>query len=363
MFYVAPFALVALVALAGDGIVPTRRRVVLPAAAVAALLPVFIPFVTFIGAPAVSDTFALLPWWWVQDHWIHLDQVRWAALAVSIGAAALFLLLPRRFALVLPVLVGTYFVITTAVVENGRHGIHRQSVGSLWAGIRVPQPDWIDRAVGQDVSVDYVWSGAVDALTIWENEFFNRSFNKVYRVAGPASDPLTQIPVERRDDDGVVLADGQAVRAQYALADGSTDLKGKIVARDPVGIQLYRVDGPLVILSKVKGLYEGGTWSGRTVRYSRVDCRGGTLTVALGSDPALYSTDQVVTASEYGTVVKTAHVPPSANVLDPEELTIPLAARNGRCEVTFTVGRTKVPGPQDLRPLGAHFLRFTYDPS
>jgi hypothetical protein len=361
MFYVAPLALVALLGLAREGVVTRRRRALIPAAVLAGLLPVFIPFSRFIGPPAVSDTFALLPWWWIQDHFIHLDQVRYAALACAVAASALFLWLPRRFVLALPALVGAYFVATSFVVENGRHGIHVASLGSLWAGIRVQHPDWIDREVGRDASVDYVWSGAADAHTIWENEFFNRSFENVYRLAGPVPDPLAQIPVERRPD-GVVVSGDEAVRSQYALADGSTDLKGEVVVRDPVGVQLYRVDGPLVVLSHVAGLYADDTWSGRTVTYSRVDCRGGRLTVALGSDPALFSTDQLVTASEYGSVVGRTRVPPSANSVQPTELTIPLASRGGRCVVTFTVHRTKVPGPGDPRQLGVHFLGFSYEP-
>src|SRR5262249_59125657 len=108
---------------------------------------------------AVSDTFALLPWWWVQDQGIHLDRIRWAVLAVSTGAALLFLFVPRRLVLVLPALVGAYYVATGFVVDNGRHGIHLASVGSLWAGIRVAHPDWIDRAVGRDASVDHRRSG------------------------------------------------------------------------------------------------------------------------------------------------------------------------------------------------------------
>ena len=211
MFYLAPLAFVALLGLAGKGVVPTRRRALIPAAALAAVLPVFIPFPRFITTSAVSDTFALLPWWWIQDHWVHLGHLKWAAFAAAIGGAALFLLLPRRFALVLPALVGAYFVATSFVVENGRHGIHLASVGSLWAGIHVKNPDWIDRAVGSGASVDYVWSGTAREYSIWENEFFNRSLRNVMNLAGPSADPLPQISVSRRGD-GVLLAGGKPVR-------------------------------------------------------------------------------------------------------------------------------------------------------
>jgi hypothetical protein len=359
MFYVAPLALAALLGLAAEGVVPRRRRVLLPAAALAAVLPVFIPFPRFITTSAVSDTFALLPWWWIQDHGIHLANLRWVALAVSVAAAALPFL-PRRLALVVPALVGAYFVATALVVENGRHGIHLASVGSLWAGIRVQHPDWIDRAAGHKASVDYLWSGKAREYSIWENEFFNRSFRGVYALAGPGADPLTEIPVVRRPD-GKLVAGNRVVRAQYVLADGSSDVGGRAVARDPrIGVKLYRVDGPVVLLSRVTGLYPNDTWSGKSVVYRRVQCEAGRLSVVLGSDPSLFSTTQTVVAREQAQVVGRVRIAPAGQA----RLTIPLQPTEpGQvCTVRFTVGRTIVPGKNDPRRLGAHFLAFDYRP-
>src|SRR5581483_6307536 len=241
MFYVAPLALVALLALAEEDVVTRRRLPLVAAAATAAVLPVFIPFPRFITTSAISDTFALLPWWWIQDHGVVLANLRWVALGAAVAAAAL-LFLPRRVAFVLPVLVGAYFVATSFVAENGRHGIHLASVGSRWAGSHEVHMDWIDRAVGTRATVDYVWSGG-NPYTVWENEFFNRSFRHVYSLGGSASDPLTEMSVARRGD-GDLVAGGRVLHAQYALADGSTELRGRLVAADPLGVRLYRVDGP-----------------------------------------------------------------------------------------------------------------------
>jgi hypothetical protein len=357
MFYVAPLALVALLALAETGVVTRRRVVLLPAAVVAGVLPVFIPFPRFITTSAVSDTFALLPWWWIQDHWVNLGDLRWLALGVGL-AAALLLLVPRQVAFALPVLVGAYYVGTSVVVENGLHGIHRDSVGSRWAGIHNEHVDWIDRAAGRSAAVDYVWSGA-NPYTIWENEFFNRSFRRVYSLGGSASDPLTEIPISKKLPNGDLIAGGRVFRAQYALADGSTELRGKLVAKDPVGVRLYRVDGPVVSLVSTTGI-DPDSWAGKRVIYRRVDCRGGTLTVDLGSDPSLFSSDQVVTASEAGRPVGRVNVPPTANLTQPARLTVPLTPRRGICVVDFLAARTKVPGPQDRRHLAAHYLGFAY---
>jgi hypothetical protein len=358
IFYLAPFGLIALLAVASDGIVTRRHRPVLAAAALAGVLPVFIPFDRFITTSAASDTFALLPWWWAQDHLIHLNQVRWAALAVSLVAAALYVNLPRRYALVMPVLVGAYFLGTAFVVENGRHGIHKATVGSLFAGTHLAHPDWIDRAVGRDASVDVLWAGATTPYPVWENEFFNRSVRTVYNVDGAGRpDPLPETPVSR-EPTGKLAIDGHPIHAQYVLADGSIELAGKVVARDPVGVDLYRVNGPVIILTHVSGLYYRDTWSGKAVTYQRVECTGGTLAVQLQGDEALFKRPQTVVATEDGSAVGRARIPVNGQTV----LRVPLRpAANGRCTVRFTVGRTLVPA-HDPRALGAHFLTFTYHP-
>jgi hypothetical protein len=276
---------------------------------------------------------------------------------VSLAAAATFVLLPRRYALVLPALVGAYFVLTTAVVENGRHGIHQASLGKLWAGIRADHPNWIDRAVGSNASVAILRSGLTTDETVWENEFFNRSVGKVYSYAVErVPDPLPGTQLERRGDE--LLADGKQLTASYVLADGSVDLLGTAIAQDPgLGTTLYRVDGPLIDPVHIRGLYPD-TWSGPRVVYRRTHCRGGRLSVTLGSDPSLYTRPQTVVARVDGRVVGRASIEPAGSA----GLRVPLRAENGTCTVRFDVARTKVPGLGDRRALGAHFLSFAYLP-
>ncbi len=361
MFYLAPFALIALLGLAADGIVPRSRRVVVTAAVVAGVLPVFIPYARFIGPSALSDTFLLLPWWWAQDHLIHLDQVRWAALGVCAAGAAVFALLPRRYALVLPGLVALYFVLTAFVVENGRHGIHKTTVGSLWAGTHMAHPNWIDRTVGPHADVAVLWTGTMPSpYPVYENEFFSRSVRTVYDVDGAARpDPLPETDAVRAPN-GVLLADDKPVIAQYVLVGGGVDVAGTRAAPpDQAGVELYRVNGPVVILSHVNGLYRNDTWSGARVTYQRVQCTGGSVTVALQGDASLFTRPQTVTATEGGAVVGHVAIPVDGQT----NLEVPLRpSRDEVCTVQFHVGRTAVPGPQDRRRLGAHFLRFTYNP-
>jgi hypothetical protein len=350
LFYIAPLALIALVGLAADGVVPLRGRSVFVAGLLAGVLPVFVPFTHFINTKSVADTFALLPWWWVQDHWITLGEVRWAAFGVSLAAAAVFVLLPRRFALALAALVGVYFVLTTAVVDNGRHGIHQATLGKLWAGIRAEHPDWIDRAVGPGAKVAILRDSVTPDEVVWENEFFNRSVGPIYAYdVARVPDPLPETVLHANKDGDL------GVRVQYVLGN---NIVGTEIAPDrDLGVALYRVDGPLIVrIPHVRGVYPD-TWSGPRVVYRLPHCTGGTLAVSLGSDANLFTHTQVVTAYEGARLVGRARIAPAGSAT----LNVPLRPSGDACAVRFVVAHTKVPGHGDQRRLGAHFV-FAYTP-
>ncbi len=360
-FYLAPLMLIALAGVARAGVVPRVRRAVVAAAVIAAALPGTLPFARFVNRSAVSDTFGLLPWWWLEDRGVAFGTMRIVALGVGLVAGAVFVLAPRRFAGILVALVAAYFVCVAIVVENGRHGIHQASIASLRAGIRASHLDWIDRAVGPNANVSFLWHSTGEPRPLWNNEFFNRSVRRVYTVNGPdAGDGgLPEIPVRERDDGSLVSARG-VPRVRYAVS--YTDIAGTQVARDPaIGLALYRVNGPLVVLTRITGLY-ADTWSGRSVTYRRLRCTGGQLTVRLATDEHLFATAQLVTATERGRVAGSISVQPSEQRifgvgLEPDA--------NRVCTVTFTMKQLRVParvqpGNIDTRRLGAHFLAFEF---
>jgi hypothetical protein len=365
-FYLAPFAVIAMLGLvAGGGVAPRARRAVLPAALVAGVLPVAIPFARFVKPSAVSDTLGLLPWWWLQDQGIHFGPLRLVALGAGLVASLAFVVVPVRFALVFPLLVAVYFVLASAVVENGRHGIRQASAGGLFAGIRMPDPDWIDRRVGAGADVSFLWHYAGETRPLWNNEFFNRSVHTVYTVDGPdpADGGLPETPVHESRDGTLVTATGSTPRVRYAVS--YVDIAGTRLARDAqIGLALYRVDGPMVVLTRVRGLYPNDSWAGRTVTYRRVRCRGGSLAVKLGTDEKLFDAVQVVTATSGGRVVATGRIAPAEQPV----LTVPLHPdSSGSCTVTFTARSLRVPakvqpGSADMRSLGAHYYAFDYTP-
>jgi hypothetical protein len=360
MFYVTPLFLVALLLWVERG-APRPRSAALAAAGTAALLPALFPYSELIGLPAVSDTPTLLPLWSLGDSGIGIDNI-WIVVALgSFAAALLFVLVPARYAIVLPVLVLAYFAVIQQPIEAKWRSV---SVLNLFAGITAPNRNWIDRKVGHDADVAVIWSGNTDRYSIWENEFFNRSLRRFYYTSAPLSGDLPEQPLEIDRDTGLMRGrDGMVVRASYVLTDGSVALDGRVIQEDArKGMLLYRVNGRLRQLSRVEGLFPQDTWSGKRVTYTRLACRGGRLAVELQSDPALFAKPNTVVAQVGGRVVGRAVVGP----LDKKVLTVPLEREGSTCTVRFTVERTAVPDEvtnganSDPRPLGIHFNRFRF---
>jgi hypothetical protein len=346
LFYVAPLFLIALLLWVQRG--APRPRVAAPVVALGlALLIAAIPFARFIGVQATADTLALLPWWNLQEHVITLGQVRLVATLSALSVAVLFLTVPRRYAVALPLVVFVYFAVSARPIESRTSFASR---GAIFQGIRSVPADWIDHKVGEDADVAAIWTGKPDVHVIWENEFFNRSVGPVYDVGAaiPGGLPSTSVTVGR---DGYLRdEDGELIRHRYVLVDGSLDVNGVKRASDaPLGINLWELHRPVRSLTQVHGLYPNDTWSGRTVAYRRLECRGGSVRVTLLADASLFGRAQTVRAGGVTTRVRPGI---------PTTMTVLLTG----CRARFTVSPTKVPGPQDRRRLGVHFLSFEYRP-
>jgi len=345
LFYVAPLFLIALLLWVQRG--APRPRVAPAVALGLALLIAAIPFARFIGVEATADTLALLPWWNLQEHVISLGHVRLVATLSAVCVAVLFLTVPRQYALVLPLLVFVYFAVSARPIESRTSFASR---GALFQGIRSLRADWIDRRVGRHADVAAVWTGQPDVHVLWESEFFNRSVGSVYDVGAAIPGGLPSIAVTVGRDGYLRDEDGHLVRHRYVLVDGSLDVNGLKRGSDvPLGINLWELHRPVRSLTQVEGLYPNDTWSGPTVDYRRLECRGGSVRVTLLADASLFGRSQTVRAAGV-----TARVDPGT----PTTMTVPLTG----CRARFTVTPTKVPGPKDRRRLGVHFLSFEYRP-
>jgi hypothetical protein len=362
LFYVAPLFLTALLVWIERGL-PRPWRAAAVCAALAAALPGVLPYERLIDTPAESDTLALLPFWWLQEHVITISEVVLVVVVAAVLLASAFLVTPPRWAYVLPVLVLAWFVFANERVEDFDHGFPKASAGGLSTGLTVKPRDWIDRRVGRNANVALVWPGpTLNANALWENEFFNRSIRRVYDLGPRSPGDLPETAVTERAD-GTLVTHGRPVRADYVLADEKSLLAGRVIARDErIGTVLLRTDGTLSIAYRVSGLYPNDVWSGPRVTYTRFHCGGGKLAVTLGSDASLFRHGQSVEARSGHRFAGVDFLSASGTAV----LRLPLQRRaDGTCRAMFTISPTEIPaaverGSNDTRVLGARFLGFRY---
>jgi hypothetical protein len=370
MFALAPLLLVVLLAWVARG-APRPQPLAAIAATASAALVLAIPFERFIGTSAQSDTLTLLPWWSIQDR-VGIEWVAELALALAALLALLFLLVPARAAIAVPLVVLAYFALSFYPIWSGKHGLVRASEGALFQGIRGAPRDWIDQAVpgAGEGDVVVLWTGRADRFTVNQNEFFNRAVGDVYYTDQPTPGGVGEVRVAVDPADGVLRrADGTPVTARWALLDGSVTPDGVVLARDDrLGTTLWQLSGPLSSTTKVEGLYPNDTWSGPEVTYTKLRCSGGTLAVALSSDPSLFpGRRQRVTASSGGGGGETSRATVAFSSGEVATLRIPLVPEGDRCIARFTVSPTAVPedvlpGSVDDRELGVHFNGFVLEP-
>ena len=116
---------------------------------------------------------------------------------------AVFLLVPARYALAVPVVLLVLFAILSRPVWSGSHGFLVAGVGALRQGNPGLPRDWIDRAVPAGDEVAVLWTGRADRFTVNMNEFFNRRVGHVYYTDQPTPGGIGEIPVTRRAVNGM----------------------------------------------------------------------------------------------------------------------------------------------------------------
>ena len=360
LFYVGSLLVLALMWWIDRGL-PRPPRLSAFALIVAAALPGVIPYGEFINQSAVSDTFGLLPLWGLQERIVSPGHLPAVVVLAALVVATLALVVPRRWSVLLPVLVLGYFAAAHSPVESRTSQASR---ANLAEGIQT-QVDWVDRAVGRDASVAVLWTATLGPQTVWLNEFFNRSVGAIYYLNAPVPGNLGETAVGIDPASGALFDSvGAPVSADYVLVDDQTELVGEEIASDPGrGMKLLAVSGSVIVAEQISGVF-GDRWTGAEAEYTRFGCSGGELEVSLSSDPSIHVAPQTVVALRGETEV-------ARIVLDPASagtvLVVPLVPGAGTCGLRFTVSPTAVPaevaGLADTRTLGVRFDMVTFKES
>jgi Dolichyl-phosphate-mannose-protein mannosyltransferase len=231
LFYVVPLVVIGFLAfIEVEG--RRYRWLTLVAAAVAAILPLTLPWRLAIGARI--DVVALLPWVVSPIDPRHIPVAATALAVLLAGLVAV----PRALA---PLLIGVvalnFYVLSAAT--NWQETFSSQ----ILAEVRVHKT-WIDDAVGPNQDVAALWfansticSTGKPAfhhyLALWENEFFNRALKRTYYVGEPPDAmPANALIVDPRTR-GLVTRGGGGFAPRYVTLTQEVRLRAPIVARDP----------------------------------------------------------------------------------------------------------------------------------
>ncbi len=124
------------------------------------------------------------------------------------------------------------------------------------------------------------------------------------------------------------------------LIDTSVSVSGRRIGGDlKKGLVLLRVDGPLRAGHLTTGIDYPDLWAGHAAMYREFSCRGGSLSVRLGSDARLFKSSQLVEAYVRGRFAASALVGPYREAT----LVVPLRPRPAR------LVHRPVPDPADAR--------------
>jgi hypothetical protein len=267
-----------------------------------------------------------------------LEIVFFVGAAVAI---ALFALLPRRVAALLPIL------LVVALVGGSVAAAREASAGARnrQATYLGPDPRWIDHAAHGPVALLYTrqagWIG------IWESLFWNRRIDSVLGLDGAkVFGPVPTRSVRLRADGRLVASTGPTPAPRYVVAPlGQVEtvpaygFAGSLVAfvRRPGsptgGSALWRIDPPLRLAFRTSGLEPNGDlYAGNVARLVAYGCNPrGRFRITL-----LIKGPQTVTILRNGTVYRRLRFDsPTPN--QPWRAAIPTRRRPGTSACTLDV--------------------------
>jgi hypothetical protein len=282
MFVLAPLFIVALAVWLDRGL-PRPPLPAIVAAAVPVMLFATLPLRSLLNVSILSDTFGLIPFLRQADtHGFGFAR----GLLIGGGAAAgiLFLVVPRRLALLVPVAVAVAMSLWTHSVEGA---VRDHSRNLSHAGGMTGNPSWIDAVVGRNSDVAYLYGTSNDlfaeAAILWQVEFWNRSLKHVYNLGTPEPTGFAATMLAP-DANGHLVPPSGSASSPYVVAADGYDLAATVVASHPPFV-LYRVGRELRLTSSVQGIYGDG-WTSASASYTRftgadAPARRGMITVTL----------------------------------------------------------------------------------
>jgi len=272
MFFLAPLLFLAF-ALWLDRGIPRPRVLAIAAGVIPAALLFALPLASLLNVSIYSDTFGLLPVLRLSTVLSGIAEARRVLLIGGVAAAAAFVLWPRRAGaqLVFPSAVAAFLVLSSYPVVGALRDYSRNL--KTTAGLQ-EHASWLDTRLGSGSprasfllgTTSDIWP---ETLSLWQQEFWNRSVGPVYNLSTPEPAGGPETPVGVAPQTGLIVSKltGQAVRAPYVVSSFSFGIDGRLIAARPP-FALYRTNGPLRVAESRSGIYADG-WMGADAAYTR----------------------------------------------------------------------------------------------
>jgi hypothetical protein len=309
-------------------------------AAVLLAVPVLLlPVSDFVVPEAAPDGFSTIPLARLAG-WTSEGAMEAVYLAGAAIVLVLFVLLPRRAAPVLAVLVGAGLLAASAIVSSEVSQLsRREHLRVFGAG----DPRWVDRVA--DGPVSFLWVGERFWPAVWEHLFWNRRIAEVLRLPDQeVPGPLPQRAVAPRFDGRVFDTAGGAVAPPLLVASRSLVFDGERLAELPAtpdhdALVLWRPELPLRLRTWSTGVLPNGDLMGRS-RVQVFACGPGRLELTLIGKQGLPLRIRIDGRLVYERTLASGEI-------DRPELPAPAEARgDGRCvyeiESDGLVGSTRI---------------------
>jgi hypothetical protein len=285
MFFLAPLLFLAFVLWLDRGL-PRPPALAAAAAAIPAVLLFFLPLRSLLNVSIYSDTFGLIPLMRLANGVSGgIPEARRLMLAGGIAAAAGFALWPRkgRPDVIFPASVAAFLVLASYPIVGTLRDYSRNLRDT--AGLQ-ESPSWIDTRIGKDGNASFLLGTTTETwpetLSLWQQEFWNRSLGAVYNLSTPEPAGGPETPVGVAPSTGLIVSKltGQTVSAPYVVSNLSFGVAGRLIAAH-APFALYRTTGPLSVAEARSGIYGDG-WMSADAAFTRyVAKRPGRLAVTL----------------------------------------------------------------------------------
>jgi len=273
-FYLEALFLIGLVAWLHQGL-PRPRMLTALAVLVPVGLVVWFPLSKFIQGSPLYSSFGLYYFFnLVTRLGTSAAHVELLASVAAVLAGLLFVLIPRRWGLivlVVPLVIFFVAVSRSAFISLKTYGFYARYETGLGR-----DSSWIEDALGRNrpVTLLYTDGGAdkyVTSQTLMQAEFWNRNVTSVANIG-----PREICPLPERDGrlDGktgrIELASGRGrLLGPLVVANGALGLSGQRIATHSPFVA-YRIRGPAHVKSQAEGFYADG-WTGAAASFKEFE--------------------------------------------------------------------------------------------